>query len=259
VPEDGSERAKALLPFVGDLARSSQARVVVLLCGRGAHDEEGAQRVREKIGSGLTSLDVRSDGAAPAAAVRAEASRQPCDLVLAARSATPGKEGLEEAEALLAAGSHHLLLLPAAEGDYPITRVLVGMAVGEPGKEDAAFAGRLSRHLGAEATLMTVLPETERSVESGESKRAARFLNGNRNVLQRLGVPVETRVRFGDPVSEIVDQMEEGGHDLLVLGTPLPSREGREKGIALRGVIARLIAEVSRHPILIVRSPEVKK
>jgi len=123
--------------------------------------------------------------------------------------------------------------------------------VGEPGKEDVSFSGRLARHLGAAVTILTVLPETARGTPS--ETLAERFLAGSARTLNRIGVPVATRVRYGGVREEVVAQIAEGEHDLLVLGAPLPGRDGR---IALGGFVGRLLPEVSQLPVLIVRSPE---
>jgi nucleotide-binding universal stress UspA family protein len=66
-------------------------------------------------------------------------------------------------------------------------------------------------------------------------------------------VPVATRVRHGGARDEILAELAAGGHDLLVLGAPLPGRDGR---IGLGGFVARLLPDVAHLPVLIVRSPE---
>jgi nucleotide-binding universal stress UspA family protein len=154
-------------------------------------------------------------------------------------------------DAAVAAGQHHLLLVPAeAQAKSPV-KLLICVAVGEPGKEDVAFTGRLARHLGAGATILTVLLESARgSVAEGQAER---FFAGSARTLNRLGVPVETRIRYGAVREEILAQIQEGGHDLLVLGAPLPGRDGR---IELGGVIGRILAGAAQLPVLIVRSPE---
>jgi len=131
-------------------------------------------------------------------------------------------------------------------------RVLICVAVGEPGKEDVLFAARLLRHLGAAATVLKVLPEEEGAGE--DAALAERFLAAAARSLQRLGVPAETRLRRGAVAAEIRAELEQGGHDLLVLGAPLAGRRGRAP---LSGLVARLLENASR-PVLIVRShPEV--
>ena len=200
------------------------------------------------LGSGLAALETRLTAEPPAEAVAEEVSRRPCDLVILS---LPLKDGVEMAEEVLAAGQHHLLLAPAEGVTGVPARLLICVAVGEPGKEDVSFSGRLARHLGAEVTILTVLPERTREPQAEE--QAARFLDRSARTLRRLGVPVETRVRHGNVHEEIREQIAEGQHDLLVLGAPLPGRDGR---IGLGGFVGKLLPETSRLPVLIVRSPE---
>ncbi len=247
---NGSARSRAALALGGELARRAHARVAVL--GPATADDAGEralQEAREVLGSGLAALETRLTSERPAAAVAEEVSRRPCDLVILS---LPPRDGIEMAEEVLAAGQHHLLLAPVAEGVVGVPeRILICVAVGEPGKEDVSFSGRLARHLGAEVTILTVLPERTHKVEAEE--QAARFLDRSARTLRRLGVPVATRVRHGGVREEVLDQIAEGRHDLLVLGAPLPGRDGR---IGLGGFVGRLLPEVSRLPVLIVRSPE---
>ena len=252
---ESSARSRAALALGGELARRTHARVAVL--GRATADDAGdageraLQEAREALGGGLAALETRLTGEEPVAAVAEEVARRPCDLVILS---LPARDGLEMAEGVLAAGQHHLLLAPAAspEAGAPVpARLLICVAVGEPGKEDVSFTGRLARHLGAEATILTVLPATARGTQ--DEAQAERFLAGSARTLRRAGVPVATRVRHGGVREEILAQLAEGGHDLLVLGAPLPGRDGR---IELGGFVGRLLPAVAHLPVLIVRSPE---
>ena len=71
--------------------------------------------------------------------------------------------------------------------------------------------------------------------------------------MKRMGIPVATRIRKGSVREQILAELAEGGYDLLVLGSPLPGKDGR---IALGGVIGRVLQDVKHLPVLIVRSPE---
>ncbi|HEX5760812.1 MAG TPA: ATP-binding cassette domain-containing protein, partial [Thermoanaerobaculia bacterium] len=176
-----------------------------------------------------------------AATVAFEAARRAPDLVVAPMP----HDGLALAEAALAAGGHHLLLVPGA-AETP-KRLLICVAVGEPGKEDVDFAGRLARHLGAEATILTVLPAAE---GTGMPRALAeRFLAASARTLGRIGVPAKAAIRVGTPPEEITAELAEGRHDLLVLGAPLPQPDGR---LRLTGPVARLLAAPAT-PVLIVR------
>ncbi|MFY9820623.1 MAG: universal stress protein, partial [Thermoanaerobaculia bacterium] len=166
------------------------------------------------------------------------------------------REGVKLAEGVISAGPHHLLLVPLETPVLAPERWLICVAVGEPGKADVSFAGRLARHLRAEATILTVLPESARTAGGApavSTQAAERFLAGSARTLARMGVPVTTLVRYGGAREEILAQLREGGHDLLVVGSPLPGQDGE---IELKGVVGRLLPQVSRLPVLIVRSPE---
>ena len=211
---DGSPATEPAAAFGDALARSTHARV-------------------EK-------LTYRAESAAETIAL--EAGRRAADLVVAPLP----REGLALAEAALAAGGHHLLLVPGP-AETP-ARLLICVAVGEPGKEDVGFAGRLARHLGAEATILTVLPAAE---GAGMARALAeRFLAASARTLGRMGVPAKTAIRQGAPREEIRAELAEGEHDLLVLGSPLPQPDGR---VRLTGVVARLLTD-AQGPVLIVRS-----
>jgi sulfate transport system ATP-binding protein len=246
-------RSRAALALGGEIARRAHARVTVL--GPATPDDAGEralQEAREALGSGLAALETRLTAEKPAEAVAEEVFRRPCDLVILP---LPPRDAVETAEGVLAAGQHHLLLAPAGDGggnggNVP-ARLLICVAVGEPGKEDVSFSGRLARHLGAEVTILTVLPASARGTQA--ETQAERFLAGSARTLNRIGVPVSTRVRYGGVREEVVAQIAEGAHDLLVLGAPLPGRDGR---IALGGFVGRLLPAVAHLPVLIVRSPE---
>jgi nucleotide-binding universal stress UspA family protein len=68
------------------------------------------------------------------------------------------------------------------------------------------------------------------------------------------GVPARTLVRQGDPVEEILLEIDEGKHDMLVLGSPLGWAGGPE--IAEEGLVGRVLRRRPGVPVLIVRSQE---
>ncbi|MBV8199452.1 MAG: ATP-binding cassette domain-containing protein [Acidobacteria bacterium] len=203
------------------------------------------QQVRETLGSGLAALETRATAEPPEVAVADEDARQPADLVVVGR---PARDGVDLAERLLGGGAHNLLLTPAGAGQA-IERLLICVAIGEPGKADVSFAGRVARHLGAEVTILSVLPEPRRA---SSLAGAERFLASCARTLTRQGVAASTRTRFGAPREQILSERADGRHDLLVVGAPLPGLGGR---IDLGGLMSRLVRE-SEVPVLIVRSPE---
>ncbi|HKI02232.1 MAG TPA: ATP-binding cassette domain-containing protein [Thermoanaerobaculia bacterium] len=245
---NGSQRSRAALALGGELARRSQARVALLGHASGEAGEQALQDAKELLGTGIAAVEARLTAEGPAEAIAEEVSRRPCDLVVLS---LPPREGLEMAARVLEAGHHHLLLAPHDGASRVPARLLICVAVGEPGKEDVSFTGRLARHLGAEATILTVLAPEDRIGQ--DEAQAERFLAGSARTLKRIGVPVATRIRRGAVRDEILAQIAEGGHDLLVLGSPLPGQDGR---IPLGGFIGKLLPQVAHLPVLIIRSPE---
>jgi len=244
---DGSAPSQAALDLGGQIARLAHARVTILSYGMEADAHESyLQGAKEKLGSGLAQLDVRSTPHPPEVAVDREVERQPYDLVILGIGEVASANRVALAEKILRLGDHHLLLVPAAHAEP--ARALVCVMSGEPGKEDVLFAGRFLRHLGAQATLMSILPSGN---NSELHDRAERFLKGGIRTLELLRVPAQTTVREGNVHDEILGQMKEGEHDLLIVGAPLPQGGDR---VSLEGVVGQIIKEMATHPVLVVRS-----
>jgi sulfate transport system ATP-binding protein len=243
---DGSPSAQAAMSLGGQLARHAHAQVTLLGYGVPAGSlDETLQSAKESLGSGLAGLELRATPDPLARAVALEAERQSYDLVVAACSQALPASAL--APLLLAAGPHHVLLVPRPS---PVpARALVSVTGSEPGKDDVLFAGSLLHYLGAEATLLSVLPADNN--RPGLRKRTEQFLADGARTLASLGIPVETAIRNGPVVDEILGQIRTGGHDLLLVGAPLPS-ENRRAPIA--GVIGQVLSSEIEVPILIVRS-----
>jgi nucleotide-binding universal stress UspA family protein len=177
--------------------------------------------------------------------VALEAERQTYDMVVAACSPTLPATALTQL--LLAAGPYHILLVPQAS---PVpARALVSVTGSEPGTDDVLFAGSLLHFLGAEATLLSILPADPNRPRL--RARTEQFLADGARTLASLGIPVETKIRNGPVVEQILEQIETGGHDLLLVGAPLASDNPRAP---LAGVISQVLSSAIEVPILIVRS-----
>ena len=244
---DGSDTSQDALDLGGQIARLAHARVTILSYGLEASKNEAhLQEAKEKLGSGLAQLEVRSTPHPPDLAVAQEGERQPYDLVILGVSGQSSSNRVALAEKILRLGDHHLLLVPAAHAEP--ARALVCVMSGEPGKEDVLFAGRFLRHLGAQATLMSVIASGN---YSELYERTERFLLGGIRTLELLRVPAEMTIRSGNVHDEIHHQMNDGEHDLLILGAPLP--HGGDK-VSLEGVVGQILKDMTTHPILVVRS-----
>lgn len=242
---DGSLRAQAALGMGGHIARLAHARVTLLGVGMsGQAMEEHLQEARKQLGAGLAGLEVQKSNFSIPTAIAQAVEQTPQDLVIMGLSY---QENLPLAEQVLQAGDYHLLLVPSHQ-PAPV-QPLICATSGEPGKEDVLFAGRLVRHLGAEATLLCVLPNNEQS--PGRIEQTQRFLDGGVQSLSILGVPARTLIRNGSPAEEILKEMAGGGYDLMVMGAPLPIQYGN---IQLDGIVGEVLTSLTDRAALIVRS-----
>jgi nucleotide-binding universal stress UspA family protein len=245
VVTDGSLRSQSAISAGGYLARMSHARMTLLGVGK---DEplldSYLQDARKQLGSGMASIQVRVDRTSHSAAVAKAVEQNPVDLVIAGWRPL---EGVGIAEQILQVGEHHLLL--AAYPGARFEKALVCVASGEPGKDDVLFAGRLLRHLGAHAKLFTTLGRDFK--DDYQRQRVERFVAGGVKSLEMFGVPTESEIRIGNPQEEIVEEIKRGEFDLIVMGVPLPQKDGR---IVISGLMEGIMRNVGNCSILMVRS-----
>ena len=243
---DETPEAASAVKLGEELARSIHARVTIASEGGERRElgpgtaavagSNGEETQRALAGLNTTLLPFRRTEGASA--------RDSYDVVM---MGLPPKSRVRETERLMHSGEHHLLVVPS--GAKLPTRFLICVAVGEPGKEDVLFASRLLRQLGAQATVMTVLPE--RSGDDSVPSHVSRFLDNSAILLQSAGAAASTCVRRGAPLREILAEIGEGGHDLLVVGAPFPAIGTRS---SLGGLVSDLLEERPPCPVLIVRA-----
>jgi nucleotide-binding universal stress UspA family protein len=242
---DGSLRSRAAISLGGQIGRFAHARVTLLGCAQpGSALEPHLEEARKQLGSGLAAIETLSSPEPTSQAIAWAAEKSPYDLVILGFN---HQEDIPLAENILGVGEHHLLLVPQPQSAP--SKALICVAIGEPGKDDVLFAGRLVRHLSAEATLLSVTPAL---VEDPEvNGRIERFMEGGVRSLSLFGVPTNTVTRFGSIPEEIFSEVQEKGYDLVVLGAPLSYYGGK---VSLSGVIDQILEKITDRSILIVRS-----
>lgn len=241
---DGSTQGRAALLAGAEAGRAAHARVTILALGA---DETSAENhlvdSRDAIGAGLARVDLRCSALPVPEALAAAAAGEDVDLIFVGLPA----EGRAEAVEDVLRGSDQHLLLVSDSRPFP-SRVLISVAVGEPGKEDVLFAGRFLRHFGAEATIVTVLPDGHAQTEG---EQAERFLAAGARSLSVLGVSARSVVRRGDVLEEVIREFESGKHEMLVLGTPMERRGGR---VSLGALTGGLVERAGDKPVLLARA-----
>lgn len=247
---DGSIRSQSAISLGGYLARMSHARVVLLGI---SHDviklEDHLVDARKQLGSGMASLDISKSSSRFHDAIAEATEKQPFDLVILGWRPTAG---LEQPEEILNFGEQHLLL--ATKPVAHLSRALICLESGEPGKDNVNFSGRLLRHVGAEATLLTIIPD---DIEQEDTlRRVDRFLTAGQNSLARFGVPANKKIERGELLDTIKKEVLFGHYDLVVLGAPLPNQVGKAN---LTGIIGSILTNIQDCSFLIIRSHQYQR
>ncbi len=245
IATDGSLRSRAAVALGGQIGRLAHARVTLLGYGQPTEVlETHLDEARKQLGSGLAAIETLTFPLPVDQAITQAVEKHPYDLVVLGFGY---QEDTQLAERVLEIGEHHLLLVPRPQS-VP-AKALICVASGEPGKDDVLFAGRLVRHLNADATLLSVLSPTVN--DPNLNVRVDRFLEEGVRSLSLLGVPATTLTRSGSVPTEIHAEVEKNGYDLVVLGAPLTNPNGR---VSLTGVVSQTLEKITNCSILIVRS-----
>ncbi|MDY6845832.1 MAG: ATP-binding cassette domain-containing protein, partial [Chloroflexota bacterium] len=247
---DGSLRSGSAIALGGYLARMAHARLTMLGVGQDmVRLEEHLLEARKQVGSGMAGMSVLTSNKPFSTALAEAVEAQPLDLVILGWRPTAGFSQIESA---LQTGEHHILL--AAQPIPRLSKALICLANGEPSKDNVHFSGRLLRHLGAEATLMTVI--TNDSNDNFQETRIERFLTAGKNSLSRFGVNANIQIRKGHLISAIQEEMKNEVYDLVVLGMPLPDASGKPD---LHVTIGPILSTLKNCSFLIIRSRQYQR
>ena len=121
----------------------------------------------------------------------------------------------------------------------------------EHAREAVRFASQLAVQAGAR---MTVLGVAEAAARDGVARRA---IGDARRLLDERGIDCKTKLRHGHPAEQILQEVEQGGYDLVVIGARGRSRLTR----FLLGSVSYRVLEHAAIPVLVVRQarPQVRR
>jgi nucleotide-binding universal stress UspA family protein len=236
----------------------------------------------DRVASGVTQLEpviqfMRShggtarvettDSARASSAIVSAARRSAYDLIILPSSLRGGARGLLRGSRLSAVvrnvGSSILIAHAPAR---PPQRILVCVGGGPHSTIDAEVAARVAKAFGAQVNILHILSQVPLVYSGIEDLRvnvkhflastapAARQLETAQAILQDQGVSHELRLREGIVVDQIMEEIRDGGYDLLVIGA-----HERGGGALLQFFLEDLSEDLSqRSPIstLIVQGPE---
>ncbi|HSS49019.1 MAG TPA: ATP-binding cassette domain-containing protein [Thermoanaerobaculia bacterium] len=208
LPDEGSP---APFPLVQALEGPLDAKVCLLGVTDDADAVEPlrAKLTEEAVVGGVPDAEALVRRGDPAAEITAEQRQSLYDFTLLQ---FPAGGRVETLMGLLESLPAPLLVSQGKPETF--RRILICTAVGEPGKADVRVGGWLARRLGAEVTLLHVLPE---------GAVAAPWVNAHLNAglatLRALEVPSRSAVRPARTAMQgILAEAREGQSDLIVLG-----------------------------------------
>jgi sulfate transport system ATP-binding protein len=244
LPDEGSP---APLPLVRALEAPLNAKVCLLAVTVDAGKVESLRAALSEraLAAGVTDVEtlVRRGGAT--AEIVAEQRQSLYDFTLLQFPAGRSVETLVDLLESLPAP-----LLVAQGEPETFRRILICTAVGEPGKADVRAGGWLARRLGAEATLLHVLP----AGVAAPAPWVSAHLNAGLATLRGLEVTSHSAIRTArTPVQGILDETREGGYDLVVLGR---HARGRTRERAVRYDVTLQILVESKASVLVVPPDE---
>jgi nucleotide-binding universal stress UspA family protein len=149
-----------------------------------------------------------------------------------------------------------------------LDKVLLPTDGSETAAKAVAFAARLLGNTACKVTLLSVVEEPIYSAFWSDGliapevlmpppeelreeldKKAEEMLKESTAPLREAGIEVQPKVRFGNPATEIIQEVEEGGYDMVVMGS-----HGRGAlGGFLLGSVSNRVAHHATCPVLIVR------
>lgn len=220
------DKARTLGPWLRLLGEAVEVEAVVPVEHGALPAVEEAARWLAAETARIPRATARRAGAggmeAPEEAIARASDQTGAELVL---TAPAGRRGLTRfihgSMVVKVAGTVAASVLVVRRGAVPPRRMVVAVSGSARGLVHVRLAAGLARRWGAHLTILMVLSQV-RLTEPGEEDDGgplAAHLRSAEDLMRGIGAEGAVRVRHGLVVEEILEEMEEGCHDLIVLGT----------------------------------------
>jgi nucleotide-binding universal stress UspA family protein len=269
VCSDGSEPGSKVLALAGRIAIASRAEVTVFgVTGTEAQEETvygGLRRaIKEYERNGLT-VELVTRRGEPVAEIVKKTRETKYDLVVVGTQRKADERNvIPPAKAYAIIEEVEAPVLVVLGDDRQLARILVCSGGGPYIETAVSLTAQIARSLSAMVTLLTVLPnlgglharlvmrrEADAEALLRSNSALARDLDAEKRSLEAFGVQVAVRLRYGLVADEILKELDEGDHGLVVVGV-CPDPNGWRR--YLIGNVTREIVHRADRPILVVRS-----
>jgi nucleotide-binding universal stress UspA family protein len=268
---DGSDPADNPTRLGGLIAAPCHSQTTLLGIAEKAADEEPLRRALESEAQTLRQMGVSPtivvSSGEPIRQILAETTANEYDLAIigARRKASSGLYWRPEKtyEVIKAVPPPVLVAIGACDR---MQRILVCTG-GKKFIDDAVeLAGDIAKCVGGLVTLLHVMAEPpaiyadlvrlEEDVDRllASDSELGRNLRGQKESLKKLGITVEVRIRHGFALDQIFAEVRDGGHDLIVTGTPQARGTFRHY---IMGDLTRGILNRADCPVLVARAGKI--
>jgi sulfate transport system ATP-binding protein len=240
---------KAVAEFGLELARTAGGPVTILSVVGSAEALSSARERMEKLHrpwlERLRSLELRVRHGTPTEEILLEVQEGDYDLVIMGRRQNPRKPSAfgNTVRHLLEQTGVPVLMVQKPRSNF--ASVLICSALGEPGKADVRIGGRLASLARARVTVLHV---SQLKGTDEQRRRAEYHLHQALSTLESMGVTSETKIREEAALEHILQEVEEGDYDLIVIGAPAPRATQRLRWHDL----ATQIVRGTHRPVLVV-------
>jgi len=230
------DKAREILGWVTALSTHVPMDVTIqTVDGAGPLDRAAAKILAEGLapGGGSRMVEVKARGGSPEEAIAAQVLE--CDYNLVAL-APAGRKGFIRLfyGSMVAHVVRRLstsVLVVRGEGTAPPRKILVCVSGSRHSLTNVTVAAQIAGWFGSDLSLLTILSQVSVDMAGTEPFEGASdsFLANDHplaahlrvaaEIGRKIGSPPKVRVRQGLISDEIVDDIRENGHDLLVIGT----------------------------------------
>jgi nucleotide-binding universal stress UspA family protein len=268
VCSDGTERAREALIFTTIIAGATRAEITILGITEIERDQPGlseALRAEMQIfqEQGIK-VDIATRFGDPVAEIIQQTREFTYDLVVIGAGRQRGQEFFlpsAKAYSIIETIAPPVLLVPKSRLD--LKRILICSGGGTYIDNAVCFTSEIAKDLSASITLLTVISEPP-AMHATLSRRQedieallnsdlvlARNLRNEKAIIQGAGVPVSVQIRHGNVIDQILEEIEQGDCDLIVVGS-WPVRDVWRNYVI--GNVTREIVNRTDRPVLVIRS-----
>jgi nucleotide-binding universal stress UspA family protein len=268
VCSDGSERAREALISAAIIASATRAETTILGITETEQDQD---RLLEALSEELQAFQEKGIKAGvvakfgdPVEEIIQQTRESRCDLVVIGAERQRGQEFfLPSAKAYSIIESIAAPVLVVPKSRPTLKRILICSGGGTYIDNAVRFTSEMAKDLSASITLLTVVSEPpamhatlfrrQKDMESllNSESELARNLRNEKAIIEGAGVPVCVQIRHGIVIDQILEEVELGDCDLIVIGS-WPVRDSWRNYVI--GNVTRQIVNRTDRPVLVIRS-----